>query len=102
MSSLKVGKRSPHTLHLNVRGSLILLIVIVLVLNTPFLLFSGFTSTVEAAPAVVLSGDGPPVSSGSIASSFLTGRSVSYVTMSDTGLGVSSGSVSFVWFSGGS
>ena len=97
-----MGKRSPHTLHLNVRGSLTLRIVIVLVLNTPFLLLSGFTSTGVTVPAVVSSGDRPPVSSGSIASSFLTGRSVSYVTVSDTGLGVSSGSVSFVWFSGGS
>ena len=38
--SCKVGARVPHTLHLKVRGSLDLRIVIVMVLNTPLLGFS--------------------------------------------------------------
>ena len=95
-NSRRVGDHLPHTLHLNVRGSFVLRIVIVLVLNPPLADFSDFgltngalssTSSVASGGAVlrlVASGGTTSVASGS---------SVSSGTVNTTGFSVASVSV---------
>ena len=61
---LRVGALIPHTLHLNVRGSLALRMVIVLVLNTPL---EGFDSSVlsgKLSPSLLFDSSGTSLFSG--------------------------------------